>query len=182
MPLIPPTSDEAYWFCIKTQPKRERAAFKTLLTLPNVEALLPMARYPRQTRSGKRQTNEAIFPGYLFCRFAPAHSSRQVQYSQGVAYIIKRADQLVSMPMEVIEEISQLAPEGVLDLEPRPLLPGDKVRLIQGIFTGNEAEVVSLAPSAERVKVLLEILGREQEITLPVDTIERNFQNPFTGK
>jgi len=181
MPLIPPTSEHALWFCVKTQPRRERQAYKTLLTLPEVEPMLPMARFPRQTKQGKRMASEAIFPGYLFCRFAPVDSSRAVQYSQGVAYIIKRGDHLVSMPEAVISEIRLLAPEGVLELEPRPLMPGDKVRLIQGIFSGTEAEVVGLAPSSERVKVLLEILGREQEISLPMETIERNFQNPFSG-
>ncbi len=182
MPLIPPTSEQAYWFCVKTQPRRERQAYRTLLTLPNVEPMLPLARFPRQTKQGKRMASEAIFPGYLFCQFAPAHSSRSVQYSQGVAYIIKRADELVSMPEAVIDEIRLLAPEGVLDLEPKPLMPGEKVRLIQGIFSGNEAEVIGLAPSSERVKVLLQILGREQEISLPVDTIERIFENPFSGE
>lgn len=182
MPLIPPTSNQDFWFCLKTQPRRERQAYKTLMTLPEVKPLLPIARYPRATKQGKRMSSEAIFPGYLFCQFAPARSSRQVQYSQGVAYIIKRGDQLVSMPEEVIHEISLLAPEGVLELEPRPIMPGEKVRLIQGIFSGSEAEVIGLAPSAERVKVLLEILGREQEISLPVDAIERNFQNPFSGQ
>ncbi|WP_269541318.1 transcription termination/antitermination protein NusG [Cerasicoccus fimbriatus] len=180
MPLIPPSCETPFWFCVKTQPRRERAAYKTLLTLPEVEAILPMARYPKQNSKGKRMTSEAIFPGYLFCRFSPVNSSRAVQYSQGVAYIIKRGDKLVSLRDELIEEIRELAPEGVLELEPKPLMPGERVRLIQGIFSGSEAEVVGLAPSAERVKVLLEILGREQEITLPLEEIERMFENPFS--
>lgn len=182
MPLIPPSCETPFWFCVKTQPRRERAAYKTLQTLPGVLPLLPMARYPKQTSKGKRMTSEAIFPGYLFCYFSPVDSSRGVQYSQGVAYIIKRGDKLVSLREELIEEIRELAPEGVLDLEPKPLMPGERVKLIQGIFSGTEAEVVSLAPSAERVKVLLEILGREQEITLPLEEIERMFDNPFNDE
>lgn len=179
MPLIPPQCEHALWFCLKTQPRRERQALRTLATLPDVEPLMPLARYPRQTAKGKRMISEAIFPGYLFCKFAPVHSARAVQYSQGVAYIIKRGDELVSISESIIQEIRTIAPRGILDLEPRPLSPGDKVRLIQGIFTGSSAEIVSLAPSAERVRVLLEILGREQEISLPLETIERMFENPF---
>ncbi|GHB95396.1 transcription termination/antitermination protein NusG [Cerasicoccus arenae] len=182
MPLIPPSSDQALWFCVKTQPRRERNAYKTLLTLPQVESFLPLVRYPRQTNKGKRVTSEAIFPGYLFCRFAPVLACRSVQYSQGVAYIIKRGEALVSISQSLIDEIRLLAPDGVLDLEPRPLMPGERVRLIQGIFSGTEAEIISLAPSAERVKVLLEILGREQEIVLPMDSIERMFENPLSGQ
>ncbi|WP_309382595.1 transcription termination/antitermination protein NusG [Cerasicoccus frondis] len=182
MPLIPPSCETPFWFCVKTQPKRERQALKTLQTLPWVQPFLPLARYPKQTTKGKRMTSEAIFPGYLFCRFAPVNSTRAVQYTQGVAYIIKRGDNLVSLPDEIIDEIHLLAPEGVFELTPKPLMPGERVRLIQGIFSGTEAEVVGLLPSAERVKVLLEILGREQEVSLPLEEIERIFENPFTDQ
>ncbi|MGE9296173.1 MAG: transcription termination/antitermination protein NusG [Puniceicoccales bacterium] len=181
MPLIPLLSEEPNWFCLRAQPRRERPAVGTLLTLPNVEPFLPIAKYSRQNAKGKRQVREPIFPGYLFCRFIPAESARQVQYSQGVAYIIKRGEHLVSIDEALIEELRLVAPEGVLELMPRPLHEGEQVRLIHGIFAGSNAEVVELVPAADRVKVLLEILGNEQEIVLPVSAIERHFENPLRG-
>lgn len=179
MPLVDPSSDQSAWFCLKSQPRRERHARQCLETLPGVNPFAPTARYPRQSAKRKTLASEAVFPGYLFARFVPRDSARQVQYSQGVAYIVKRGDQLVALPDAILDELRVLAPEGVLDLSPRPLCPGEQVRLVQGIFTGTQAKVVALAPASDRVKVLLEILGREQEILLPLDTVERAFENPF---
>jgi len=179
MALVSTLSTETAWFCIRAQPKRERAAQQALFTLPDVEVMLPMAQFPKQNAKGQRQVREAIFPGYLFCRFEPATAARPVQYTQGVSYIIRRGEELVSISDDVITEIRTVAPEGVLELSPRPLFQGESIRLIQGIFAGSTAEVVELAPAADRVKVLLEILGREQEISVPVNAVERNFENPF---
>ncbi|MEO0795889.1 MAG: transcription termination/antitermination NusG family protein [Verrucomicrobiota bacterium] len=182
MPLISVLSEEPGWFCLRSQPRRERSAQRTLMTLPGVEVILPLARFPQQSAKGaKRQVQEPIFPNYLFCRFIPCESARKVQYSQGVSYILKRGDDLVAVPERIIREIKTIAPSGVLDLAPKPLFQGEQIRLIQGIFSGTDAKVVALAPANDRVKVLLEILGSEQEISIPITAIKRNFENPFHG-
>jgi len=179
MALISPLSKEPDWFCVRAQPRREQSAQRALLTLPDVEVMLPLAAFSKQNAKGKRQVREPIFPGYLFCRFAPSDSARQVQYTQGVAYIIRRGDNLVAVPDPVIEEIRTVAPAGVLELVPSPLARGESIRLIEGIFAGSNATVVELVPAAERVKILLEILGSEQESAVPIEAVERRFDNPF---
>jgi transcriptional antiterminator RfaH len=47
------------------------------------------------------------------------------------------------------------------------LLPGKQVKITAGAFFGLEAVVTQVLPAKERVKVLLEFLGRMTETELP---------------
>ena len=43
------------------------------------------------------------------------------------------------------------------------LSPGDNVRIMQGAFAGLEAVVTQILPARERVKILMDFLGRKVE-------------------
>ena len=49
---------------------------------------------------------------------------------------------------------------------------GAKVRVIRGIFSGSEGEVVKLQEPQKRIAVLLSLLGSEQAVEMPLDDVE----------
>lgn len=172
-------SDQAAWYCLKTQPKRERTAAMSLNALDGVSVLFPQVRYRRQTAQRKRTVLEPLFPNYLFARFSPLHRLKAVGYARGIAYVVRQGADLIPVPASVVGEIAALAPGNILELPLQPVQTGDSIRIIAGIFQGNSADVVRLLPGSERVRLLLDILGRSQEIELSLNEVERHYGHPL---
>ena len=57
-------------------------------------------------------------------------------------------------------------------LEGKTLKIGAKARVIRGIFTGSEGEVIRLESPQKRIALLLSILGSDQKVELPLDDVE----------
>ncbi len=179
-PTDPPVlSAEVQWYCLKTQPKRENVAFGALAALPDIEAFFPRVRFKRASAQGPRAVVEALFPGYLFARFAPARKVRAVRYARGVSYIVRQGRDFAPVPESIIKELRALAATQVLELPPEPWKLGEKVRVIAGIFRGSSGAVAGLVPARQRVQLLLELLGRENRVELSVDALEPRHAHPL---
>ncbi len=178
--MFPP--GERFWFCLRAQPKRERIAHESLLRLDGVEALLPLIRYCR-LRQGKRVcTTEPLFPGYLFARFEPLVRLNAVRYAHGVARIVQFGGRYPHIPNSSADHLREiLGPENLLTLE-CPLEPGTEVKIGAGPFRGIDAVVREYLPGKERVRILLDWLGRQIEteisiaaVTLPDSRLPRTL-------
>jgi transcriptional antiterminator RfaH len=172
-------STDTRWFCVKAQPKRENVAYGQLGTLPEIEAFFPRVRFRRASSDGPRAVVEALFPGYLFARFTPARSLRAVRYARGVSYIVRKGRELAPVPDSAVAALRTLAIAEVLDLPPQPWQLGEEVRVIAGIFQGASGRVVGLVPARQRVQVLLELLGQQNRVDLPLETLEQRHAHPL---
>ena len=165
--MIDRTSSEVAWYCLKTQTKREAIAAAHLRELEGVEVFCPMLRYRKATRRGKVWWVEALFPGYVLARFLLGTDERAVMYSQGVRGLVRFGDKVPAIPDDFVEvlrqEVARQGAEEVLTVGPR-ITEGEEVELAHGPLGGVRATVVEVLPARERVKVLLEFLGREQVI------------------
>jgi transcriptional antiterminator RfaH len=159
--------NENAWYCLKTQTKREAIAAAHLRELEGVEVFCPMLRYRKATRRGKVWWVEALFPGYVLARFVLEKEERAVMYSQGVRGLVRFGDKVPSIPDDFVEvlrqEVARQGAKEVLTVGPR-ITEGEEVELAHGPLGGVRATVVEVLPARERVKVLLEFLGREQVI------------------
>lgn len=167
------------WFCIRSQPRRERIAWSQLTILPDVNVLFPRARYVRKGNKGKRLITEAIFPNYLFAQFDPKVNARAVGYARGVSYIVKKGEDFAEVPATVIAELDELTEEGIFEMPSAPLRIGDDIKVVAGIFAGTEAEIVGLVPAKDRIKILLDILGRATVVDIHTDEVDRPSPNPL---
>ena len=158
---------EPAWYCLKTQTKREAIAAAHLRELEGVEVFCPMLRYRKATRRGKVWWVEALFPGYVLARFVLETEERAVMYSQGVRGLVRFGEKVPAVPDDFVEvlrqEVARQGAEEVLTVGPR-ITEGEEVELAHGPLGGVRATVVEVLPARERVKVLLEFLGREQVI------------------
>jgi len=178
-PETPTLTAEVRWYCVKTQPKRENVAFGALAALPDIEAFFPRVRYLRASAQGQRPVVEALFPGYLFARFALARKVRAVRYARGVTYIVRQGREFSPVPENIITALRSLTATEVMELPPEPWKLGEKVRVIAGIFRGASGEVSGLVPARQRVQLLLELLGRENRVELPMDVLEPRHAHPL---
>jgi transcriptional antiterminator RfaH len=173
------SSTETQWFCVKAQPKRENIAYGQLGTLPDIEAFFPRVRFRRAAAGKTRPVVEALFPGYLFARFTPVRSLRAVRYARGVSYIVRQGRELAPVPDSAIAALRALTVSQVLELPPQPWQLGEEVRVIAGIFQGASGRIVGLVSARQRIQVLLELLGRENRVDLPLDTLEPRHAHPL---
>ena len=162
-------SDEPLWFCLRTQPKHEHLAATTLRRHAQIRCFSPRLRYPKATRRGRVWFVEAMFPGYLFAEFVYPLQHRRVEHSPGINGIVHFGDYLATLDRQTMGTLQEKTGEDeIVTINPE-IKVGQSVRIAEGPFQGLEVLVTRLLPARERVKVLLEFLGRpvETEISTP---------------
>ena len=87
-------------------------------------------------------------------------------------HLVSRAGRPVDVEQAVIDELNALGPEAILSILDEQLKIGAKARVIRGIFTGSEGEIIRLATPEKRIALLLSILGSDQPVELPLDDVE----------
>lgn len=162
-------SNVPLWFCLRTQPKHEHIAAAGLRRQLNITCFAPRVRFPKATRRGRVWFIEAMFPGYLFARFAYPLLHRRVEHSPGIRGIVHFGDYVATLDPQIIAALQErTGSEEIVTLDPE-IKVGQSVRIAEGPFQGLEVVVTRLMPARERVKVLLDFLGRpvETEISTP---------------
>lgn len=175
---IQPTSEtQAAWLCIRSQPKHEHIAAGHLRALPGLEVFLPRIRFRRQTRRGAAWFTEALFPNYLFARFDWETLLRRVHAAPGVSGVIHFGERWPTVPDEVMAELQALFGETELHEIPETPEVGEAVQVAGGALHGLQAIVTQVFPARQRVAVLLEFLGRQTAVELPLEQVVRE-ENP----
>jgi transcriptional antiterminator RfaH len=159
--------DEPAWFCLKAQPKREHLAAISLRRQFGIECLSPRLRFRKLTQRGSVWFVEAMFPGYLFAKFVHSTQHRAVESSHGVRGIVRFGQRLTTVPENTVIALqSKAGAEEVVTID-SSLKIGQPVHITEGPFQGLEVVVTQLLPAKDRIRVLLEFLGRSLEMEVP---------------
>jgi transcriptional antiterminator RfaH len=164
-------SDQPAWYVIHTKPKCEHLAAAMMLALPDVETFCPRIRYQKNTRRGKIWFLEALFPSYFFARFVPGNSLRAVKYSQNVIRIVDFGDQMISVSDEVILQLREEMEQKDVKIIQVGVNIGDTVEVTEGPMKGLKGIVNSIHDGQERVKILMDFLGRESLVEVNADKL-----------
>ena len=160
------------WFCLRTQPRREQAAALNLRRRVGVEVFAPRILVRNHARAGAMGAlAEALFPGYVFARFSYPHQLRHVVSTFGVTGIVRFGDQAPAVADGVIDFLRaqvRLASES----SPAPVFgAGDWVKIVAGCFRNIEGRVLSFDSKTERARLLLSLLGREIQVSVPAQQL-----------
>lgn len=146
------------WYLARSKPQCEYIAAQTLRR-DGFDIFFPCVESPRP-RPGRGDT--PLFPGYLFVRYDVERQSwPAVGQLPGVLGWVRLGGIVPAVPDDVVEglgrRVAQINSSGGLWTRFRP---GQRVRVLSGRMDGL-AEVVSEPTSPEdRVRVLLEFMGR----------------------
>ncbi len=152
------------WYCVRAGPRQEARAAAALARLDGVEVFSPRIRFRKRTRRGMVWFVEALFPGYLFARFDLPARLRAVAYSSGVLGVVHFGDRYPALADETVAGLrAQTGDQSCVVVE-TPLAEGDAAQVAVGPFAGLAVVVTRLLPARERVRVLLEFLGRPMEV------------------
>jgi transcriptional antiterminator RfaH len=160
------SSDMPLWFCLRAQPKHEHLAAITLRRQLKLSCFSPRVRFRKATRRGPVWFVEAMFPGYLFAEFVYSREHRRVEHSPGIHGILHFGDAVATLGSDIIANLRQKTGEQEIVTFNPEIQVGQPVRIAEGPFQGLEALVTRLIPAKERVRVLLEFLGRSLETEL----------------
>ena len=108
------------WYCLKAKTKREHIAAKILRAKENLTVFSPRISLIKQTVRGPKTFTEALFPGYVFCKFCSVSHSRKVQYSQNIIGIVKFGEKIPTIPEEVISKLQKSLPEETTEVKNPP--------------------------------------------------------------
>jgi len=168
--------NEAAWFCVRTQTKREHIAAEHLRELEGIEVFCPRLRYRKATRRGTVWWLEPLFPGYLLAKFNLLEFERAVTFCQGVRGLVRFGPDIPSVPDSFVQALrDEIRSHATPDEEILTVVPaiecGDEVEVAVGPLAGMRGVVVAIAPAAERVKILMDFLGQQHAIDMDLFSI-----------
>lgn len=174
-PMMPEESKPA-WYVVHSRPKCEHIAAGLMAGLEGVKTYCPRIRFQKSTRRGKVWFVEALFPSYFFAHFNPVEMLRAVKHSQSVIRVVGFGESLARVDDSVIEQIkAEMADDDVRVVEVG-IEVGDIVELTEGPMRGLKGIVNAKLSGADRVRVLLEFLGRENAVEVPASKLLTEHQ------
>ncbi|MFL5732506.1 MAG: transcription termination/antitermination protein NusG [Chloroflexia bacterium] len=165
------TAPDDRWYVVYCKPGREAYAANALGELLGLDTYMPRVNRP----SGSRPQSVAFFPGYLFVRANLREVNQSsINSTPGVIKLLYLGDAPQWLPSRVIdairERVDALNAEG--GLPKYTFHTGDQVLLTDGALKGLQAVFLEPMSGRARVKVLLEFLGRSNEVQVDVDMLE----------
>lgn len=173
------TTVKVGWYCFKALPKKEHIAAALLDRTDGIEALCPRISYMKKTRRGKVKFIECLFPGYVFVWADLVASYRIVRSVQGIRDVVAFGDRIPMLPDAFIDDLRGRFGEDSEKELPKPAIDvGQDIIVTEGPFKDIQAVVTGAMDGHQRVAILLEFLGRQMEISIPVADIEPGRRLP----
>lgn len=170
IPTVPQACSS--WYLAYTRPRLETMALQNLQH-QGFEAYLPLYKRLKKSDDGMAACFEPMFARYVFFRTTErARSVAPVHFTRGVAHLVRFGYQIATIRPETLEAIRQLEQErnAASMVELSALRPGVAVRFRSPALRGLEGLVKSV--SSRRVIVLLELMGREQLVSVEHHLVE----------
>ena len=164
-------ADESGWHVVYTKPRQESRALENLRR-QGFECFLPTLATERLRAGHRVMLPEALFPRYLFVYLEAGCSNwSAIRSTRGVAWLVKFGGVAARVPPALIEALAEQPA-----LQKELFEVGERLRVVDGPFVGIEAELLRLHEAADgeaRVMVLMDILTRPQQISLPASVVRR---------
>lgn len=140
-----------------------------------------------ETRNGARKSvTRTVLPGYVLVRMELTDASwAAVRHTPSVTGFVAHANAPVPLSLEEVEKM--LAPAALAraaaastgtkrstkKVEIADFKAGDSVMVVQGPFAGVHATITEINANSQRLKALVEILGRETPVDLTLGQIQK---------
>jgi len=156
----------ANWYVVATKTREEEKA-RVNLERQGYSVFLPKLSLKKRRKGHWQVVTESLFPGYLFVALELGEDDpAPIRSTVGCIGLVRFAHVYTPVPGELIKGLQAIESE-TNDVE-APFKPGDKVRFVSGPFAGIEA-VFDMARGGDRAQVLLQLLGKDQRITVGID-------------
>ena len=155
------------WYAVYTKPNGENTA-EVNLERQGYVVYLPRLKQARRRRGRWVGIVEPLFPRYLFVRLEMQRDNiAPIRSTKGVTGLVRFGSEPAPVPEGFVESLQAAADEesGCQIIDCTLFKKGDVVRILEGPFAGYNA-VFQSASGAERVIILLNLMGRENAVTV----------------
>jgi len=186
LPLESPFDRPGQWFVVHTQSGYEKKVKQNLearISSMNMEdriheVVIPMEDVVEFKNGKKVVVQKKVFPGYLLVRcYLDDDSWYVVRNTPGVTGFVGQGAKPSPMRRKDVENFLQVKPEG--DEAPKRGKPrleyeqGETVRVKEGPFADFSGEIVEINEDQLKVKVLVNIFGRETPVELEFSQVAK---------
>jgi len=157
------------WYALYTKPRKERQVEITLRG-QGIETYLPTVKRKVQRRD--RPDRVVYFPCYLFARIDLEVVPRSsIDWMPGIRRIVGTGGQPAVVDDEIVEMVRSRL-ETIEEVGYGGLKRGDRVRIVSGPLRDLEAVFDKPMSSANRVRVLLDVVGRMTPVDIDYSDIK----------
>ncbi|WP_029866953.1 transcription/translation regulatory transformer protein RfaH [Pseudomonas kilonensis] len=153
------------WYLVQCKPRQDERA-EDNLSRQGYECARPMCRRERVVRGQRQISIESLFPGYLFIRMSDNSSWAPLRSTRGIARVVAFGGQPLRVADELIYQLRQRSESEIK----KNFSCGDNV-LILGSGLSEIDAVFMAMDGAERVILLVNMLNRQQQISVPLANI-----------
>ena len=158
-----------HWYALYTKPRKERQV-ETTLRGQGFETYLPTVQ--RKVRRRDRPDRVVYFPCYLFARIdfqvVPRSS---IDWMPGIRRIVGSGAQPAVVDDEIVDTIRSRL-DTIEQVGYGGLKQGDRVRIVSGPLRDLEAVFDQPMSPANRVRVLLDVVGRMTPVDIDYSDIK----------
>jgi transcriptional antiterminator NusG len=186
-PVESPYDRPGRWFVVHTQSGYEKKVKQNLearISSMNMEeriyeVVIPMEDVVEFKQGKKQVVSKKMFPGYLLVRCQLDDDSWYViRNTPGVTGFVGQGAKPSPLPRRDVEAFLQVKPEGeeATPKRGKPRLEyemGETVRVKEGPFADFSGEVIELNEDQLKVKVLVNIFGRETPVELEFSQVAK---------
>jgi transcriptional antiterminator RfaH len=159
-----------HWYALYTKPKKEHQV-NTFLQGQGIETYLPTVQ--RKVRRRDRPDRVVYFPCYLFARLNfQVTPKSSIAWMPGIRRIVSTGEQPLVVADEIVSTIRRRL-EGVEKIEYGGFQKGDRVRITEGPLKDLDAVFERSMTSAERVRILLDVMGRMTPVEIDYTHLEK---------
>ena len=156
------------WYLVHCKPRQDERAEENLRR-QGYACYRPQHSCERIVRGRRQIIVESLFPGYLFIQLATDANWAPLRSTRGVSRIVGFGGMPLRLDDSLIEHLQQRTTAAV-----KPALEaGDSVRIIEGGFAELDAIFVAM-DGEQRVILLLNMLNRQQQISMPLLSVVKN--------
>lgn len=160
------------WYVVHTHARAEETALRNLIQ-QEFEVFLPQYRKKRRHARRTDWVNAPLFPRYLFVAIDIARARwRAISSTIGVLHLICRGEEPLPVPQAVIDGIRKRMDEtGLVLVEQKPPFRKGEVVQVTGGPLADQVGLFDCVSDEERVFLLLDILGRQVRVKVPLDAV-----------
>jgi transcriptional antiterminator RfaH len=166
-----PSPARLQWYVVQCKTREDCRALEHL-ERQGYSCYRPTLSVERRRLGRKTESQESLFPGYLFVQLDQVNDNwYPIRSTRGVIQIVRARERPLPVRDKIIDTIRARLASG----RPRvPYLePGERVVVTNGCFA--HVEGIFLANDGdERVMLLMNILHREQTFSFPVGSVARS--------
>jgi len=163
-------SGDPVWYLVQCKPREGFKASEQLLQ-QGFQCFHPTCTQLRKVGTERRWVTDSLFPYYLFVRVKPYQSLSKVKYTRGVTRVVGFNGSPQRVPPSLVTAVMRQC-QLLEATEPEDYKAGDAVMITDGCFKDLKA-IFKERRRNDRVVLLLNLINKEQAITVDDSTIER---------